>query len=299
MSAGLGKRLHPFTDKAPKPLLPVLGIPIIEYALYWALESGTNEVVINYHHHKEQMLKYLKSKQVDKRILSSSEENLLLGSAGGIRKSMTKTSGERFIVLNSDNIFSPNLSRLTQLHQEGMLKDNRRMTLILKKNYSNKHNYREILVDHKTGLVLSAGELSSEGYFYTGVCIFEKAAFEHLMVGVNADFLKDVLTTLIKQKKVGFVLEEEPWLDIGTPELWYEAHFELLKNKNFKFSNEINRKFKDLGVSSKPLSMGFFEDKQVIEDLSDVNGQIYYGSREKYKKISKSITFLESTLNFF
>ena len=50
MAAGLGTRLQPYTQFLPKPLLPLMGVPMIQFALDQVAEAGVKEVVINFHY---------------------------------------------------------------------------------------------------------------------------------------------------------------------------------------------------------------------------------------------------------
>ena len=50
LAAGLGTRLRPLTDRTPKPLIPVNGVPLIFYNLALLKKHGITRVVINLHH---------------------------------------------------------------------------------------------------------------------------------------------------------------------------------------------------------------------------------------------------------
>lgn len=47
LAAGRGERMRPLTDRTPKPLLPVLGRPMIEWHLQALARDGVQDVVIN------------------------------------------------------------------------------------------------------------------------------------------------------------------------------------------------------------------------------------------------------------
>ena len=47
LAAGYGTRLKPLTDRVPKPLVPVAGKPMIQYALDRLQACGIEEVIIN------------------------------------------------------------------------------------------------------------------------------------------------------------------------------------------------------------------------------------------------------------
>jgi MurNAc alpha-1-phosphate uridylyltransferase len=58
LAAGFGTRLKPLTDHTPKPLVPVAGRPMIEYALDKLRAYGIEEIVINVSHLKAQLVEY-------------------------------------------------------------------------------------------------------------------------------------------------------------------------------------------------------------------------------------------------
>ena len=47
LAAGLGTRLRPITDTVPKCLVPIHGVPLIEYWFQLLLESGLERVLVN------------------------------------------------------------------------------------------------------------------------------------------------------------------------------------------------------------------------------------------------------------
>ena len=53
-AAGLGTRLKPLTDRIPKALVPVNGIPMLQHVILKLKQAGFTEIVINIHHFGEQ-----------------------------------------------------------------------------------------------------------------------------------------------------------------------------------------------------------------------------------------------------
>ena len=101
LAAGLGKRLLPLTQDKPKPLLEVGGIPLIQRNLLKLKESNISEVVINVHYLGEQIINFLGDGSDYEMKISYSIEKDLLGTGGGIRKSIHHFE-DPFIVLSSD-----------------------------------------------------------------------------------------------------------------------------------------------------------------------------------------------------
>ena len=86
LAAGYGTRLKPLTDRMPKPLVPVAGKPMIEYALDKLPAYGIEEVVVNVSHHKEQLVDYLSA--INNLRFKISEEAEPLETGGGLKKAL-------------------------------------------------------------------------------------------------------------------------------------------------------------------------------------------------------------------
>ena len=62
-AAGLGTRLKPLTDRIPKALVPVNGIPMLQHVILKLKQAGFTEIVINIHHFGEQIISFLQAHQ--------------------------------------------------------------------------------------------------------------------------------------------------------------------------------------------------------------------------------------------
>ena len=116
LAAGYGTRLMPLTERMPKPLVPVAGKPMIEYALDRLIAYGIEEVVVNVLHHKEQLLDYLAAFKCLSFKISEEAEPLETG--GGLKQALSMLGNEPVFTINSDIIWFDEketaLERLTQ-----------------------------------------------------------------------------------------------------------------------------------------------------------------------------------------
>jgi len=62
LAAGRGERLRPFTEEIPKPLLPVVNIPVLEFALASLESAGVDELGVNVFHAAERIMPYLETR---------------------------------------------------------------------------------------------------------------------------------------------------------------------------------------------------------------------------------------------
>jgi N-acetyl-alpha-D-muramate 1-phosphate uridylyltransferase len=116
LAAGYGTRLLPLTERIPKPLVPVAGRPMMEYALDKLIAYGIEEVVVNVSHHKEKLMDYLSAfKGLSFKI---SEEAEPLETGGGLKHALPLLGDEAIFTINSDIIwFDENESALKRLTQ--------------------------------------------------------------------------------------------------------------------------------------------------------------------------------------
>ena len=86
LAAGEGPRLRPLTLETPKVLLPVGGRPLIEHTLAWLRSHSIREVAINLYHLGDKIKDFLGDGSHFGVKISYSEEEKLLGTAGGAKR---------------------------------------------------------------------------------------------------------------------------------------------------------------------------------------------------------------------
>lgn len=101
LAAGLGTRMRPITDTIPKPLVPIAGKPLIDYALDTLKAAGCERVVVNVHWLADQVEAHLAGyRAMD--IVISDERDQLLNSGGGLAKGLKLLDPGAAFVMNAD-----------------------------------------------------------------------------------------------------------------------------------------------------------------------------------------------------
>jgi len=231
MAAGLGTRLRPFTDLEPKALLPLLGIPMAQFALRALRGVGVNEVVANVHHHARRASDGLRA--LDPALLISDESAELLGSAGGIRQARDnypETLGrEPFFLLNSDVVSDVDLRALSARHAKLRDQWGVRVTLTVFPRPVGAGKYREIFFDHESGLISRLGEVVANRPYFVGAAVIEPEALAEVPASGPAEFVPTILAPAIRDRKAGVYFASGLWFDVGSPELWLETHLEMIR----------------------------------------------------------------------
>jgi mannose-1-phosphate guanylyltransferase len=104
LAGGFGKRLKPLTDDKPKPMVEVLGVPILEWQLKWLSKFGIREATICVGYHKESILNHIGSGQKFGLSVTYSVEDEPMGTGGAIKNARSSISGDYFIAMNGDTI---------------------------------------------------------------------------------------------------------------------------------------------------------------------------------------------------
>lgn len=102
LAAGKGERLRPLTLHTPKPLVPVAGVPLIEYHLRALAAAGVTEVVINHAWLGAQIEAHLADGARFGLSIAYSPEGEPLETGGGILRALPLLGDEPFILVNGD-----------------------------------------------------------------------------------------------------------------------------------------------------------------------------------------------------
>lgn len=119
LSAGLGTRLKPWTDKHPKALAPVNGKSLLQRNIEYLRQFQVNEVIVNVHHFADQITSAIdENNGWGSNITISDETDEVLETGGGLKKAAWFFSGEQdFILMNVDILTDLNLAAMIQQHR--------------------------------------------------------------------------------------------------------------------------------------------------------------------------------------
>jgi MurNAc alpha-1-phosphate uridylyltransferase len=120
LAAGLGKRLRPFTDHTPKPLLPVNNKPLIVYHLEALAQARIVDIVININlgHLGKKIKEALGNGHSFGVNIEYSLENPALETGGGIAKALPQLGPDPFLVVSGDILTHFPFERLPMIPKE-------------------------------------------------------------------------------------------------------------------------------------------------------------------------------------
>ncbi len=231
-AAGLGTRLKPLTDTTPKALLPTGGKPMLEHVIQKLKDAGFHQIVINIHHHGQQILDFLEANNnFGIRINISDERDYLLDTGGGIKKAARFLQGnEPFLIHNVDILSNVDLRHLYNKH----LETNPLATLLVsKRNTSryllfNKENKLCGWRNHDTGEVKSYypdfDPKQYNEYAFSGVHVVSPQIFEWMEEWTGKfSIINFYLSICAKTNIHAYEMENLRLLDIGKPDTLEKA----------------------------------------------------------------------------
>lgn len=229
LCAGLGTRLRPITDTIPKPLVRLLGVPLLQYHFDLLNRYGFKKVVLNVHHLADEFIRGVQSLDHGSlRVEFSDEKNGLLDSGGGIRTAAEKLNEESFVTLNGDIFFDLDLDALRNFHERIGSADPTAMVLVVRRNESDE-KYREIKVASDTSKVFGVGDKVGRATYFTGAAVLSYERIRALPVSKPFEFVSSILLPAVTEGQVYAIESKGLWLDLGSPQLVFESHFALMK----------------------------------------------------------------------
>ena len=115
MAGGEGTRLRPLTTTRPKPLLPVLGCPCIEYTIRSMATAGVEEVILALGYRSQDIKAALGDGKDLGVELIYSYEDVPMGTAGAV-KLLQDRLDETFLVGSGDTLTDADLRSLVDFH---------------------------------------------------------------------------------------------------------------------------------------------------------------------------------------
>ncbi len=224
LAAGYSKRLRPLTEIIPKPLLPITGIPILEY-IYFSLKNiGIKEIALNLHYKAKTILTHIKENSLE---ITPFFEETLLDTGGALANAKDFLKDSYFIVHNSDIFWDGDLLSVIDWH----IQEKNDITLLV-------HNHpkeNKLLIDPKNNFVgFCQGEPLDKDFqvlAYTGVSIYNPIILEILP---KEPFPLPLLwnkAKALKLKVQAYFTSYTFWFDIGTPLGYAQAVFSKLKRE--------------------------------------------------------------------
>ncbi len=244
LAAGKGTRVRPITYTTPKPMIPILQKPVMEFLLELLRQHGFDQIMVNVSHLANEIEGYFRDGQRFGVELAYSFEGHIVdgelvgkarGSAGGMRKiqDFYPFFDDTFVVLCGDALIDLDLTEAVRHHKEkGAI-----ATIVMKSVPIKQVPSYGVVVTDSDGRVKSFQEkpkveeaLSTD--INTGIYVFEPEIFDYIPSGQEFDIGGDLFPKLVEAGApfYGISMDFE-WVDIGKVPDYWQAIQDVLTGK--------------------------------------------------------------------
>lgn len=223
MAGGLGKRLRPFTEDCPKPMLPVAGKPMLEHIIDRARAEGFSRFVLSVHYLGHMVEEYFGNGDRWQISIDYLREDSPLGTAGAISL-LNPQPDLPFLVTNGDVLTDINYAEMLDFHMHhGAL-----ATMAVRQ-----HEWQ-----HPFGVVRTKGieivgfeeKPIHRTHVNAGIYVLDPEALSVLTKGEACD-MPTLFERLQNQGKSTIAYPmHEPWLDVGRPDDLERARLTIKNN---------------------------------------------------------------------
>jgi mannose-1-phosphate guanylyltransferase len=282
LAAGKGTRVQPITYTIPKPLIPILHKPVMEFLVDLLKQHDFTEIMVNVSHLAKEIESYFHDGQrfgvqiaysFEGTIREDGElEGQALGSAGGMRRiqDFHPFFDDTFVVLCGDALIDLDLTAAVKWHKEkGSL-----ATIVTKSVPREEVSSYGVVVTDETGRIQAFQEkpnvedaLSTN--INTGIYIFEPEVLKYIPSGQEYDIGGDLFPDLVKMGAPFYAIAMDfQWVDIGkVPDYWQAIRSVLM--------GEV----KNVPIPGTEVAPGIFTGINVAVnwDKVDITGPVYIG----------------------
>ena len=225
---GEGTRLRPITSRVPKPVAPVVERPFVSYILDNLARHGVSRAVFSTGFLAEAIEAEIGDGSRFGLEVAYAVEDEPLGTAGAIANCESKLRAGNFFVFNGDVLSDVDLSALAALHvaKGGMgtifltpVEDPRRYGLVELDDEGRVSSFLEKPSDHEGTALINAG-----------VYVLEPEVLEMVPRGKLFSIERGVFPRLAQAGSLYGYVDHGYWRDIGTPDSYLQAHFDILES---------------------------------------------------------------------
>jgi NDP-sugar pyrophosphorylase family protein len=222
LAAGQGTRLGPASLVTPKPLIEVMGSPVIFHTIKNCVRAGIEDIYINLFHLPEKFISMIgDGSQFGVRIHFKIEKELL-GTSGAVKNFESELKNDSFMVLYGDNWTDYDYLNQIETHEKSGA--DMSMVVFFKEGDVRQSGLAYFGEDHRISqFVEKDPHRLNGGWVNAGVYFVGPKMIDHIPVGFS-DFGKTIIPSFLQQGfKLNAIVAQGKLVAIDTPELLANA----------------------------------------------------------------------------
>ncbi|MBW4492226.1 MAG: NDP-sugar synthase [Oscillatoria princeps RMCB-10] len=293
LAAGKGTRVRPITHTIPKPMIPILQKPVMEFLVELLRSHGFDQIMVNVSHLANEIENYFRDGQrfgvqiaysFEGRIVEGELVGEAVGSAGGMRRiqDFNPFFDDTFVVMCGDALIDLDLTAAVKWHrQKGSI-----ATVVMKSVPREEVSSYGVVVTDATDKIVAFQEKPSvtealSTNINTGIYIFEPEVLDYVPSGQVYDIGSQLFPHLVEigAPFYGIAMDFQ-WVDIGkVPDYWRAVQDVLLG------------KIKTVAIPGKEVAPGIYTGINVAVnwDKVHISGPVYIGGMTRIEDGAKIV----------
>ena len=238
---GSGTRLRPFTDYLPKPMIPLMGRPLLERTFERLPECGVHDVVLSACYQPDKIINHFEDGDKFGLHMTYVLEKEPLGTGGAIGNARQHFD-DSFFVFNADILCDISLADMLAFHRRKGADVTIAATWV-----EDPTPYGTIRYD-SSGSILDFTEKPrpeevSSHYINAGIYLFEPQVLDAIPAGRPVSVEREIFPKLLESgRRMAVYRDVGYWMDIGTPQKYVQAHRDIFSGEcgftNLDFAQE-------------------------------------------------------------
>ena len=226
LAGGLGTRLGGLTRDVPKPLLPVAGVPFVDYIIRWLAMHGIEDIILSTGYLAPAFDAFLdgrtwKSPYGTPVRVRNAVEPVMAGT-GGALQFLAADLDERFLFINGDSFFNCDLAKVLAC---GSALPPGEMLLTVR-HVSDAGRYGRITLNGSRVEKFAEKSGSEPGLINAGISVLDRSVLT--MIGpLPFSIETGIYPVLVSQGRLQGIVETGYFIDIGLPETYEQAQTQL------------------------------------------------------------------------
>ncbi len=228
---GFGTRLRPLTQHTPKQMLPICGVPMIEWVVRHLADHGVQEVGLALGYRPDAFLNAYPNRQIAGIPYRVAVEAEALGTAGAIRFAAREMQlEETFLVLNGDVLTDLDIGALVEFHDQHEAE-----ATIALQAVSDPSRFGVVRTDD-TGQVEEFIEKppvgkSPSNHINAGTYVINPSVVDRIPENRSVSIERETFPEMVEAGTLYAMRSDTYWLDTGTPGQFLEANLDVLQGR--------------------------------------------------------------------